>query len=207
MFSPIGKKKLLLEIKRAPEEKRDEVIESLSTKLGFCRSPSMESVDTRYSRKLSPARSMSRGFSRGLSRGLSTDSLDSARSGRSGRGRARTPLIQTIPPGCSSTRNLEEILDEKSLMGSVAEKIAQVAIRYRRERDSVALRPFQTNSMTYAEFREHLKRSFRLTFTDEEFDCVKQLFDNNGDSDIDGSEFLVCFTKLGGSTALARIAM
>ena len=185
MFSPIGKKKLLLEIKRAPEEKRDEVITSLSTKLGFMRSPSMESVDTRISRKFSPARS--------LSRGISTDSISSARS----RGRARTPLIQTIPPGCSSTRNLEEILEEKTLLGSVAEKIAQVAIRYRRERDGVALRPFQTNSLTYAEFREHLKRSFRLTFTDEEFDCVKELFDNNGDSDIDGSEFLVCFTKLG----------
>ena len=79
----------------------------------------------------------------------------------------------------------------------MARKITEVAIRFRRERDAVALRVFETNSLSYEEFRDHLKRSFRLIFTDKEFEAVTKLFDNDGDMNIDGSEFLVCFTKLG----------
>lgn len=82
-------------------------------------------------------------------------------------------------------------------MGQVCRRITEVAVRYRRERDSVALTVFNTNSLSYQEFRDHLNRSFRLRFTDEEFEAVTKLFDNDGDMNIDGSEFLVCFTKMG----------
>lgn len=111
--------------------------------------------------------------------------------------RPRTPLVETVGAGNSATRNLEFIVQEDSIVGEMARKITEVAIRFRRERDGVALKVFETNKLSYQEFREHLKRSFRLTFSDDEFDAVTRLFDNDNDKNIDGSEFLVCFTKLG----------
>jgi hypothetical protein len=160
MFSPIGKKALIVEIKRNPD-KKDDILERANSR-----------------RHGSPPKSSRR------------DSNSPSR-------RPRTPLIDSIGAGKSATRNLEFIVEEDSSLGEVARKITETAIRFRRERDGVALKVFETNKLSYLEFREHLKRSFRLIFSDEEFDAVTRLFDNDNDKNIDGSEFLVCFTKLG----------
>jgi hypothetical protein len=160
MFSPIGKKALIVEIKRNPD-KKEEILERANTK--------------RYGSPPKSARRESNSPTR----------------------RPRTPLVESIGAGNSATRNLEFIVQEDSIMGEMARKITEVAIRFRRERDGVALKVFETNKLSYQEFREHLKRSFRLVFTDNEFDAVTRLFDNDNDKNIDGSEFLVCFTKLG----------
>lgn len=169
MFSPIGKKKVLVELKRVPLERREEYLKRVN-------SPTKKLLNRSQS---SPVASISPP-------------------------RARTPLIQSVGAGKSATRNLEYIMQEDSLMGEVCRRITEVAVRYRRERDSVALTVFNTNSLSYQEFRDHLYRSFRLKFSDEEFDACTKLFDNDGDQNIDGSEFLVCFTKMGNSLKQTR---
>jgi hypothetical protein len=169
MFSPIGKKKLIVELKRVPLNKREEYLKA--------------HLKPDLRKTVSPPRSASPSHHK---RGSSASPP-----------RARTPLVQSIAPGSSATRNLDYILQEETLLGEVTRKIAEVAIRYRRERDAVLLTVFNTNALSYQEFRDHLNRSFRLRFTDEEFQEVIKLFDNDGDGEIDGSEFLVCFTKLG----------
>lgn len=163
MFSPIGKKKLIVELKRIPLEKREDYIKAHLKSRSPPRTPSPE--------RKSPSPP-----------------------------RARTPLIQTVAAGTSATRNLDYILQEDTLLGHVTRKLAHVAVQYRRERDAVLLTVFNSNALSYHEFRDHLNRSFRLKFTDEEFTEVIKLFDNDGDGGIDGSEFLVCFTKLGKSS-------
>ena len=160
MFSPIGKKALIVELKRNPDN-RDQILERVNQK-----------------RHGSPPKS-------------------ARRESNSPTRRPRTPLVESIGAGKSATRNLEFIVQEESTMGEMARKITEVAIRFRRERDGVALKVFETNKLSYQEFREHLKRSFRLVFSDMEFEAVTMLFDNDQDKNIDGSEFLVCFTKLG----------
>ena len=164
MFSPIGKKKVLVELKRVPKDKRESYLKKVN----------------------SPARS-----------NTAIPPKDASPAKSESPKRARTPLIQTIAAGKSATRNLEYIMQEDSVLGEVARRITEVAVRYRRERDAVALSVFNTNSLSYQEFRDHLNRSFRLKFTDEEFEAVTKLFDNDGNQNIDGSEFLVCFTKMG----------
>jgi hypothetical protein len=163
MFSPIGKKALIVELKRNPD-KKEEILER---------------ANLRRAKSMSPLRSARRDSGSPTSR------------------RPRTPLVETVGAGNSATRNLEFIVQEDSIVGEMARRITEVAIRFRRERDGVALKVFETNKLSYQEFREHLKRSFRLTFSDDEFDAVTRLFDNDNDKNIDGSEFLVCFTKLG----------
>lgn len=166
MFSPIGKKKLIVELKKIPLNKREEYLKSHIKIKTKDRSLSPSNSITSPSKSQSPPRE-------------------------------RTPLIQTIAAGSSATRNLEYILQEDNLLGEVTRKIAEIAVRYRRERDAVILSVFNSNALSYEEFRDHLNRSFRLKFTDDEFKEVIRLFDNDGDGGIDGSEFLVCFTKLG----------
>jgi len=164
MFSPIGKKKLIVELKRIPIEKREEFLKS-----------NLIIKNKRNELNLSTERQQ-----------IKSESPP----------RERTPLVQTIAAGSSATRNLEYILQEDNLLGEVTRKIAEVAVRYRRERDAVILSVFNSNALSYQEFRDHLNRSFRLKFTDDEFKEVIKLFDNDSDGGIDGSEFLVCFTKL-----------
>jgi hypothetical protein len=167
MFSPIGKKALIVELKRNPD-KRDDILERANNK-----------------RHGSPPKSTSSPDAKGRN------------GSRSPSRRPRTPLVETIGAGNSATRNLEFIVQEDSVVGEVARRITEVAIRFRRERDGIALEVFQTSKLAYEEFREHLKRSFRLVFTDVEFAACCKIFDNDNDKNIDGSEFLVCFTKLG----------
>jgi hypothetical protein len=169
MFSPIGKKKLIVELKRVPLNQREEY---LKTHL----------KDSYQKKPRTPSRS---------------PSPKKEKSHSSSPPRVRTPLVQSIAAGASATRNLDYILQEETLLGQVTRKIADIAVRYRRERDAVLLNVFNSNALSYQEFRDHLNRSFRLKFTDEEFTEVIKLFDNDGDGGIDGSEFLVCFTKLG----------
>jgi Ca2+-binding EF-hand superfamily protein len=175
MFSPIGKKKLIVELKRVPLNQREEYLKT------HLKDSLQKKTNSSPSRSPSPKK-------------------DKAHS--SSPPRVRTPLVQTIAAGSSATRNLDYILQEETLLGEVTRKIADVAVRYRRERDAVLLTVFNSNALSYQEFRDHLNRSFRLKFTDEEFTEVIKLFDNDGDGGIDGSEFLVCFTKLGLSSPL-----
>ena len=168
MFSPIGKKKLMVELKRIPDEKKEEYLRT-----------HLPQKQKHSERSLSPPQS------------------SHTRSHSDSPPRVRTPLVQTINAGSSATRNLEYILQEDTVLGEVTRRIAEVAVRYRRERDAVIMSVFNSNALSYQEFRDHLNRSFRLKFTDDEFKEVIKLFDNDGDGGIDGSEFLVCFTKLG----------
>lgn len=180
MFSPIGKKKLIVELKRVPASEREEY---LKTHL----KDSFQKKTKSLSRSSSPNKNHEKSHSTSPPR-------------------VRTPLIPTIAAGTSATRNLEYILQEETLLGQVTRRIADIAVRYRRERDAVLLNVFNSNALSYEEFRDHLNRSFRLKFSDEEFSEVLKLFDNNGDSGIDGSEFLVCFTKLGSSHLFASFS-
>ena len=80
--------------------------------------------------------------------------------------------------------------------GKAIRKVAHAAARYEKGRDQVRISAFETSSIDYYNFRILLGRMFFLEFTDEEFEEVCKLFDANGDKEIDGDEFIVCFTIL-----------
>lgn len=80
--------------------------------------------------------------------------------------------------------------------GRAMRKVAHVAGRYEKGRDQVRITAFETSSLDFVNFRVLLGRMFFLEFTDEEFHEVCRLFDANGDNEINGDEFIVCFTIL-----------
>jgi hypothetical protein len=95
---------------------------------------------------------------------------------------------------------LKELLYGKehadSVAGKAIRKVAHVAARYEKGSDHVRISAFETSSIDYNNFRMLLGRMFFLEFTDAEFEEVCHLFDSNGDKEVDGDEFIVCFTIL-----------
>jgi hypothetical protein len=92
---------------------------------------------------------------------------------------------------------LNKYLSEDSLTGKIMQKLGSVAMKFDKDRDGVLLRSFETNSLSYATFRNLLKRIFYLEFTDEEFDQLCHLFDQQELHEINGTEFMIVFVILG----------
>lgn len=78
---------------------------------------------------------------------------------------------------------------------SAKSKIGRVAEVFDPLKHSMA--GFQSQSLTPTEFREQLRRNFRITLTDAELGAVVRLFDKDGDETIDSVEFINEFFKLG----------
>ena len=80
--------------------------------------------------------------------------------------------------------------------GRAIRKVAHVAARYEKGRDHVRISAFETSSIDYSNFRILLGRMFFVEFSDDEFKEVCRLFDADEDLEINGDEFIVCFTIL-----------
>jgi Ca2+-binding EF-hand superfamily protein len=114
-----------------------------------------------------------------------------------------TPQRKHRKGNYNAIRNHEYLKDmltnkdhEDSPAGRAIRKVAHCAARYEKGRDQVRISAFETSSIDYDNFRILLGRMFNLEFTEEEFVEVCRLFDANGDQEIDGDEFIVCFTIL-----------
>ncbi len=172
MFSPVGHKKVLLELERVKSPTaREELLSSIR------RSDSSSVLK----------RSDSTGSSPGDRSPSPTDMLK--------RMRSRESFEVVHHSKAIKSQTLEEILQDDGELGDAARKLMEVAVRYRPERDSAVITAFNTCSLTPEEFRKLLYNAFKLSFTDGEFKRIVKVYAKDGI--VDGSEFLVSFVKLG----------
>eukprot|EP01039_Chlorochromonas_danica_P011214 gene11214-12506_t len=178
MFSPVGKKKILLQQK-------------------FARG------DDSGHRALSPSSSPTRGHGTESSRhsptrssfgGASVSSRSTSPSERASRGKVK------IPPSSASqvaaTGALERALSDPGMLGIVMRKILQATTNYRPHRDAILLKAFESKVLEYQFFRLNLNTAFWLSFSDEEFQTVVDYFDPSKAGLIDGYAFMIAFTRL-----------
>jgi Ca2+-binding EF-hand superfamily protein len=78
---------------------------------------------------------------------------------------------------------------------SAKKKIGQLAAFYDPEKCS--FKGFDASALTPTEFREQLRRNFLIRLTDAELGAIVLLFDKDGDREIDSSEFINEFFRLG----------
>ena len=90
-----------------------------------------------------------------------------------------------------TSETLQHDLSRSDVHGTAINKIASALGEFRIDRDGMLLESFRVKSIDYEAFRMLLKRCFTIIFTDEEFEYICELFDDNGDGNIDGPEFLI----------------
>lgn len=78
---------------------------------------------------------------------------------------------------------------------SAKKKIGSVAAYY--DPDKYSLNGFTSTSLMPTEFREQLKRNFRINLTDAELGALVFLFDRDGNNTVDSVEFINEFFKIG----------
>ena len=78
---------------------------------------------------------------------------------------------------------------------SAKKKIGKVATFYDPKKSS--FKGFDSQALTPTEFREQLRRNFLVKLSDDELGAIVVLFDKDGDREIDSSEFINEFFKLG----------
>jgi Ca2+-binding EF-hand superfamily protein len=97
-----------------------------------------------------------------------------------------------------TSESIESDLNRTDNHGTSVRKIAKAVAGFRVDRDGMLLDAFRTKKILYADFRMMLKRVFALTFTEDEFDYICEMFDIYGDrATIDGPEFVVAMRLLG----------
>jgi hypothetical protein len=170
MFSPIGKKKILL-------QKKFGLAESPSPN----RSASPNSKDGSASPNLGATGSSSPGGKRGRP--------------SSSRGASLTEG-STVANIVAASNKLDSAVHDTGLLGNVMRKIYDATSRYRPDRDSIILKSFESRNMEYHLFRQCLQSAFWITYTDDEFVAVVQYFDPNNEGVIDGYAFMIAFTRL-----------
>jgi Ca2+-binding EF-hand superfamily protein len=166
MFSPVGNKKVLLELERAKTPQSKKNLLSSIKKGPASASP----IDVK-------AQSQQRSPQEMLARMSSRQSFDFVNHSKA-----------------MKTQSLEEWIQDDGESGDAARKLMEVAIRYRPERDSAVITAFNTCSLTPQEFRQLLINAFKLFFTDGEFKNMIRMYAKDGI--VDGSEFLVSFVRL-----------
>lgn len=185
MFSPVGTKKVMLENYRRSLSSG----ESVSTML---------SKDNLSVNNSTTKNSSSPSFKRGTSMesflsDMSDASITSSTSSSS------SPLRIAQKGQYNFIRNhyeLKKLLKETSLRGQVIQKIANIAMKFDKERDGILLNAFDTNYLNYEDFRILLKRILNIELTNEEFQELCQLLDNQQQHIINGVEFLIILTIL-----------
>jgi len=78
---------------------------------------------------------------------------------------------------------------------SAKKKIGQIAAYYDPAKSS--FRGFDASALTPTEFREQLRRNFLVRLTDQELGAIVLLFDKDGDGEVDSTEFINEFFRLG----------
>ena len=174
MFSPLGKKKLLLQIKRAKEQ----------------------GLDTTH--LLSPEKND--GSDEDSEDDENLNQLERERRDKNIRIKELASQGDRvfIKGNVTSTKNLVRLLnaDDDPLTVTVMYKVLNSTVRYNPERDRVVLKAFESKQIDYDLFRSYLHSAFWLSFTDEEFAHLTKIFDKDGTKYFDGYQFMIAFIKM-----------
>jgi len=166
MFSPVGKKKHLLQMKMYGVEADSMATELL--KLPSFVASSGKKID-------SPTKAGSDG---------PEEQTPTTK-------RKKVPLIPTESSVASSI-GLQTALADPGVGGSALRKIMDSTVRYNPEKDAHVLKAFQSKQIEYDRFRQLLHSTFWLQFTDEEFSAVCQYFDpEKSGLGLDGYQFMM----------------
>ena len=174
MFSPVGKQKLLLQIKRAKEMGAKDPLQKV-----------LNQMEQRKQQQLA--------HSPGGSASLESPSPGKRRSG----GTAESPE-KKVMEGVMSSSKLEKLLKDQGPPGVVTRRILEATVRYNPATDGVVLKAFQSRNISYDLFRHYLHSSFWLSFTDNEYSAVLDIFDPAESGCVDGYQFMIAFIRLGG---------
>jgi len=98
----------------------------------------------------------------------------------------------------ASKSNLERLLDDKDTHGIIMKRILEATTRYDPGKNDVSLRAFDDRKIDYNLFRNNLSSIFWLRFSDHEFEYVLDVYDNDGVGTVDGYQFMLSFIKLRG---------
>jgi hypothetical protein len=165
MFSPVGKKKHLLQMKMTGVE-ADDMATELQKLPAFVAS-SGKKLD-------SPTKA-------------GGDEKEEAFSTK----RKKAPLIRTDSSVASSI-GLQTALADPGVVGMAFKKIMDATVRYNPEKDAHVLKAFQSKQIEYDRFRLLLHSTFWLQFSDEEFSAVCQYFDpDKSGLGLDGYQFMM----------------
>lgn len=175
MFSPIGKKRIMVKNYQRAQETGRPVQQVASVRAASFDDTSLASFGS---------------FS---SFNFGKDDSSHASYSSSSRQRKKRPKNKKL----LSPNVLDKTLKQgEKARRSALRKLTHAAVRFRKDRDGVLLACFETRSLNYDEFRLMLKKVFFLEFSDEEYEEAFKLFDTDNSKDIDGTEFLVYFTHL-----------
>jgi hypothetical protein len=179
MFSPVGKKKILIQQKFNHTDGVKTAFSKSGDEGGAHRaSTSPKQMNSPNRRLDSPG-----------------GSLDSSHSLRD----IRQKLKEQAPTSAiASNTKLEEALSDVGLVGHVVRKIMEATARYRPERDSVMLKAFESRNIEYSLFRQYLNQVFWISFTNDEFHALLQYFDPTNAGIVDGYSFMKAFVRLNG---------
>lgn len=184
MFSPIGKKRIILKnYQQAKQTGRP--VEDVARE-SFSKSFSSDGAGSPLSRSYS---SFGFGSMSSIASLSDEEGATEERRIRKKRSKHKKYLTQTI---------LEDSMEkEDTPLGRAVQKLTHRAAHFRRDRDGVLLGGFESRSLDRAEFRLMLRKVFSLEFSDSEYDESFKLFDTDDMGAVDGCEFLVYFTHLG----------
>ena len=177
MFSAGGKKKLLLQIKRAKEKGIELDPSTLTLSLSNNSSPlkvlpitKEQTHEGKTYNRLPPSK-----------RWKITQNTDAKKA-------------TTI----ASKSNLQRLLEDNDIHGIVMRKIMDATTRYDPGKNDVSLRAFDDRKIDYNLFRNNLNSVFWLRFTDEEYEHLLDIYDSNDNGVVDGYQFMLSFIKLRG---------
>ena len=93
---------------------------------------------------------------------------------------------------------IADLLLRNDVSGVAARKLANSAIRYRKDRDGFMFKSFESVFIDYLSFRNILKRVFALEFTNQEFVEICKFIDGNGNrTHIECSKFQHFYITIG----------
>jgi hypothetical protein len=153
MFSPMGKKKILLEQRYVGTSAKGGSLER--------------------GRRLSDCSSVSLGSAGSVGR-------ESEEEGSPGPKRRRSTQ-KAGGDSIASSSHLQRALTDMEDTGRMMRKIQEATVRYRPEKDAVILKAFQSNHIEYDKFRAYLYSAFWLAFDESEFVAFLGYFDPTND--------------------------
>lgn len=181
MFSPAGKKKILLQQKFGL---------TISSPTPSIRSNSNSNSPERERGSLSPdGGRLSVNSSPGKNNMRSASPFDEKRPKTTSKASVPTNLVAT-------TSQLEKALTHPGLLGDVMKKLMAATARYHPDRDSIIVKAFESRHITYQLFRSNLATYFSLMFKDEEYEALTEYLDPNEWDVIDGYAFMIVLTRL-----------
>ena len=180
MFSVGGKKRLLLDLKRAKTAGID------VSQLKVIKQKLSSSNTDEFHKKYKP-------LTADDIRGTGNASPTSQASTTSPDSKAKDTKSRTV----FSTKKILRLLhSEEEEVSAVMTKLLDGTVRYRPDKDALSLKPFESAILEYDLFRSLLRANFELAFNDHEYSQVIKIFDKSNAGHIDGFQFIIAFIKL-----------